>query len=493
MKKCKMMAWLICFFLFISMSSEFVNASGTNVPDAFTYEETKGNAFTSIADAAEYLKNQMIARNTKITIVFDRSEELVPYWNISSGLNQVVLDKACEHTATSKSNEGDALRYAYYSVHSAMSLGIRYSITYEFTYLSTAEQEEKLQKAMDAALTSLNLKDKTEYEKIKAIYDYIADHVDYDYEHLPLGNAYPTMFSAYGALCEGRAVCQGYAQLFYRMCRAEGLDVRIVSGYGNGIPHAWNIVKISDLYYNADCTWDGQDKDTRHDWFLLSDSLFTEHERDAEYASKEFYEKYPMAETAYDPSVSEVSFGEEFARYGGYVFYTTDAGETVCYDEKGTPVINDFKCDGTYTYYFQADGTAMKDRLTYHPDGIHVIYFDSKGHEVFSDFAHVSRSITNEPVNDYCFFDVHGYMYVDVLTWNKAGDKLLYANAYGRIEQAGWFQFSESVQWANGASCDGIAGGYGYGQSDCTLLRDTFTYDWLGRPCYLQGNGVALY
>ena len=177
----------------------------------------------------------------------------------------------------------------------------------------------------------------------------------------------------------------------------------------------------------------------------------------------------------------------------GYAFYRDEQGNITCTDKNGNPVINNFVCDGTYTYYFQADGTAMKDRLTYHPDGIHVIYFDSNGHEVFSNFAHVSRSITNEPVNDYCFFDVHGYMYVDVLTWNKAGDKLLYANAYGRIEQAGWFQFSESVQWANGASCDGIAGGYGYGQSDCTLLRDTFTYDWLGRPCYLQGNGVALY
>ena len=67
-------------------------------------------------------------------------------------------------------------------------------------------------------------------------------------------------------------------------------------------------------------------------------------------------------------------------------------------------ITNEFVCDGTYTYFLQADGTAMKDRLTYHPDGVHVIYFDQYGHEVFSDFAHVKKSIAGEPVDDYCFF-----------------------------------------------------------------------------------------
>ena len=46
----------------------------------------------------------------------------------------------------------------------------------------------------------------------------------------------------------------------------------------------------------------------------------------------------------------------------------------------GGEVIKDaFFCDGTYTYFLQADGSAMKNRLTYHPDGEHVIYFDEYG------------------------------------------------------------------------------------------------------------------
>lgn len=156
-------------------------------------------------------------------------------------------------------------------------------------------------------------------------------------------------------------------------------------------------------------------------------------------------------------------------------FFYSENGEIRCLDVNDNPVINQFKCDGTYTYYFQADGTAMMDRLTYHPDGVHVIYFDEYGHEVFSDFSHVQKSIAGDAVDDYCFFDVNGYMYTDVLTYDKAGKSILYANPYGVLEHTGWFQFSD--------------GGYGYANADATLMTDQYTYDWNGNLVYMEGDG----
>ncbi len=111
----------------------------------------------------------------------------------------------------------------------------------------------------------------------------------------------------------------------------------------------------------------------------------------------------------------------------------------------GNIIKDAFFCDGTYTYFLQADGTPMKDRLTYHPDGEHVIYFDSKGHEVFSNFANVKKSIAGDVVDDLCFFDVYGYMYTNVLTYNQDGTALYYANPYGVMERSGWFQFAEGA------------------------------------------------
>ncbi|MBQ9199488.1 MAG: hypothetical protein IJ141_04850 [Lachnospiraceae bacterium] len=135
------------------------------------------------------------------------------------------------------------------------------------------------------------------------------------------------------------------------------------------------------------------------------------------------------------------------------------------YKLDGEVVRDAFFCDGTYTYFLQADGTPMTDRLTYHPDGVHVIYFDDKGHEVFSNFSHVKKSISGDAVDDLCFFDVYGYMYVNFLTFNQDGSALYYANPYGVMECNGWFQFAEDAGYV--AEAFGITEGtWGYAYSN---------------------------
>lgn len=194
--------------------------------------------------------------------------------------------------------------------------------------------------------------------------------------------------------------------------------------------------------------------------------------------------------TAYDEA--ERGTRMETTNTDGLMFYR-DNGNVYCYDRDGTPVVNSFACDGIYTYFFQADRTAMKNRLTYHPDGVHVIYFDGYGHEVFSDFANVKKTVTGENVDDYCFFDVYGYLYVDVVTYDRSGKKLYYANEYGVMDRSKWFRFSDTAKWADGTPFDRAGGDYGYAQSDCSLMTNRYAYDWNGTRCYLQGNGVAKY
>ena len=170
-----------------------------------------------------------------------------------------------------------------------------------------------------------------------------------------------------------------------------------------------------------------------------------------------------------------------------------DDGELRYIDDYGAMVTDEFVCDGTYTYYLQYNGSPMKDRLTYHPDNSEVIYFDENGHEVFNDFAHVTTSISGYEVDDYCYFGALGYMYVDVVTYDKEGVNLLYANPYGVLERGRWFQFSDTVMCADGTPWNGAAGNFGCADENGNLVVNTWTYDWLGRLCYLQGNGVALY
>lgn len=159
----------------------------------------------------------------------------------------------------------------------------------------------------------------------------------------------------------------------------------------------------------------------------------------------------------------------------GEIFYQNESGDLYCTDKDGNIIRNQFIFDGAYTYYFQQDGTAMRDRLTYHPDGEHVIYFDSNGHEVFDNFAYVKQNIEGNPVDDMCYFDTFGYMYVDVMTYDAAGTNLYYVNPYGVIERNRWFGFSD--------------GGIGYANADGTLMTSQFTYDQWNRVVYMQGNG----
>lgn len=166
----------------------------------------------------------------------------------------------------------------------------------------------------------------------------------------------------------------------------------------------------------------------------------------------------------------------KFATYDGCDFYRDEAGNITCLEQQsGRRIINEFRCDGTYTYYFQADGTAMRNRLTYHPDGIHIIYFDEYGHEVFDNFAYVKQSIAGDPVDDMCYFNTYGYMYVDFLTYDITGTYLYYANPYGVMERTGWFKFSD--------------GGIGYANTDGTLMVNQFAYDQWGRLVYVKGDG----
>lgn len=259
-----------------------------------------GQYFSDYDSAVSYLRKQMVSRETEITLNFPASwfdshkDEL--YWDL--------LYDAIKCDESSTGQEGDALIYGY------AGCDVSYSnagyIQYTMLYHSDAEQEAKLTAAVAEAMTTLQLNGLSEAKKIIKIHDYICNHVDYAYN-----STEEQIYTAYGALCTGKAVCQGYAVLFYRLCKEAGLSVRIISGTGNGGAHAWNIVRIGSKYYNVDCTWDGQDEATYNEFLLKSEADFTDHTRKSwkvagshylYYTSAEFNAQYPMTEKSWEES-----------------------------------------------------------------------------------------------------------------------------------------------------------------------------------------------
>ena len=85
-------------------------------------------------------------------------------------------------------------------------------------------------------------------------------------------SADPTAMFAYDALKKGFAVCNGYAQTMALLCHFAGLECSYIHGKANGAEHAWNIVRVGDVYTLVDATWDDGGSSPRFQWYGLSDA-----------------------------------------------------------------------------------------------------------------------------------------------------------------------------------------------------------------------------
>lgn len=251
---------------------------------------------TSPDDAGVLLRDEMVARHTTArvylnSVVYDKS------------VFKSVFSHVLDHTGDPV--EGDYLRWQYggwkATAEGYLEGGLyKLCLTYTITYYTTAEQEKVVTDKLSSVMPTLTESTMTNYEKVKAIYDYICKNVTYDYTNLN-DDSYKLKYTAYGALIDGTSVCQGYAVLLYRMALMAGVDCRLIPGNGNGGPHAWNIMKMGDKYYNVDATWDAVSYPD-YKYFLKSDENFESHTRDDEWKTDEIYQQYPMGEEDYTDS-----------------------------------------------------------------------------------------------------------------------------------------------------------------------------------------------
>lgn len=237
------------------------------------------------------LHDGMLSREESIRLSFRGDSEEMKDFATESITKAFVLDDK------KTSSDYDYMRYVHKASHINMSgWGGFYQVTYEMEYLETLEQTRQVNKKVKKVLKKILLKGMSRYEKIKAIHDYIVDHVDYDTS--------TSLNSPYYALVQGSSACQGYATLMYKMMTEAGIPCRVITGTAKGGLHAWNIVKLKGEWYNIDATWDdpvgafGKTK-LRYDYFLKSDGDFVNHKRDEEFTTTAFYNTYPMAMESY--------------------------------------------------------------------------------------------------------------------------------------------------------------------------------------------------
>lgn len=119
-------------------------------------------------------------------------------------------------------------------------------------YTCTAQEKEQKQQEIDRAaddcISGISA-DASEYEKIKYVYEYLVQTVDYD-------EGAPDNQNIYSALAGKRSVCAGYSRAAQYLLGKMGIECLYVTGtIKDQGAHAWNIVNCGGRYYQMDVTF----------------------------------------------------------------------------------------------------------------------------------------------------------------------------------------------------------------------------------------------
>ena len=356
-----------------------------------TQPKKAGTVYTSEAAAAADLRKQMVSRSEEMVVTLRSARD--DMLTLAADLWDLALDHV-EGSGTT----GDYLRWQHTGKSCAMkkmplASGYQYTFTYtpyteyfDTIWFTTAAQEAALTNYIqNTVLPQLSLGGKTTYQKVQAIYNWITANVKYDYSHMNDPTYWP-QYTAYAAAVQKKAVCQGYANLFYRLANDAGVDCRIITGkaYNDDgtADHAWNIVRMEDeKYYCLDATWDAGLKPEKYDYFLKGLTSFSkDHRAETDELNTPYWTQYQSRTSAADYKASSaptVTGGNDAqgrptlkwnavtgaAKYEVYRARSKDGDYTKYSTVTGTSYTNTSYIEDGNTYYYKvraldADGTA---------------------------------------------------------------------------------------------------------------------------------------
>ncbi len=131
----------------------------------------------------------------------------------------------------------------------------------------------------------------TDFEKIRAIHDYLVLNVTYDGDLLNKTFQNDSNLGKYngfyleGVFIDKRAVCEGISKAFSVLCNIEGIPcvqvIGVQTNNPNGVGHAWNKVYLDGKWYVADATSDGiivndNFEVLSYQYFLITDEVMSQ-------------------------------------------------------------------------------------------------------------------------------------------------------------------------------------------------------------------------
>lgn len=160
--------------------------------------------------------------------------------------------------------------FSYYvSGNNVYSLMPRYAYPVAEIPAKIAVFESEIAKTLQSVKSGM-----TTPEKLLAIHDTLVADIEYGFTDAPASSSRSESYSAYGAIVNKIAVCNGYTLAMTELCKRIGVESKYV--ISRNMNHAWNLVLIDGEWYHIDATWDDPvpNKEGRvyHSYFLISDA-----------------------------------------------------------------------------------------------------------------------------------------------------------------------------------------------------------------------------
>ena len=263
----------------------------------------EGKYIENTSVLAYEIQNNTINRNKNFhifaKITFDKPVNVNKLNRYADNL----VEKAMSEELANSSSAGDYLKYSWdeyqksisgYYLYEYSKYSYYLTITYRFTYYTTYGQEMILDRDVKEFVeNNIDFND-SNLEKVSKIYNYISNNVKYN------KNIGDIKYSAYSAYENKSAICQGYSTLLYKMLKEADIEnVRII----RSSTHSWNIVKIGDMYYHLDATWEATTKKKGdYNYFLKGSNeikKLNSHRIYSEYNTKKFKKNYPISNKDY--------------------------------------------------------------------------------------------------------------------------------------------------------------------------------------------------
>ncbi len=124
-------------------------------------------------------------------------------------------------------------------------------VKYDVDQTTRDAQAAALKKRVDEIMAATQ--DMSPPEKERYFHDYLCDNVTYT------NDGVNTRYTSFGALVNGKAVCEGYSRAFQLLCKTAGINCSLIKGRAEDEAHMWNVVEVFGEWYEVDVTWDDAD------------------------------------------------------------------------------------------------------------------------------------------------------------------------------------------------------------------------------------------